>query len=439
MRIMHVWALVGMTILVLFLSEEASFAYHLQAEIDNAEKGEVIHIPSGVYEGSFIIDKPVTLIGDGEVAIVNKSGDYALFIKSDDVHVHNLTIVHENDQLDLSAVRIEGNRNVLSDITLHTNGMGIVLNAANQNILRNLSIEGAFRDSEFTGSMLTREGNGIDLFRSNENVIENVKIQYVQDGVYIEQSEKNTIRDSYVAHSRYGFHFMFTKRSHVLNNISEHNIAGAMVMGTIGTNLQNNQFRKQSFHVHSQGLMLYDVHHATVLNNVLEENLTGLYIESSTNNQIHGNVVYANYIGLNVVRSQDNQISYNDFINNQISARAKDSYENIVRHNFWDEYKGLDITGEKISAIPYHADLIFPSIVTNKPAFQLFADSPGLMFLQFVLDVDRTQTLTDEAPLMNASQLLASVRFEMKRSDMVIYSFAMIISLILMYVGGRKS
>lgn len=439
MKSIHVCAIVCTTVLLLFLTEKETLAFDLQSEINRAEKGDVISIPSGEYEGPFTIRKPITLQGNGDVTLLNKEGKYTLLIDSDHVQVHGLTIEHDHDQLELPAVLIKGDDNVVSDVVLSTSGMGIVLDKANENVLRKITIEGAFRDSEFTGSMLTREGNGIDLFQSHANLIEDITIQYAQDGIYVEQSEGNTIRNSHVAHSRYGFHFMFTKRTNVIDNLSEQNITGAMVMGTIGTHLENNRFRKQSFHVHSQGLMLYDVHDATVKNNVLEENLIGLFIESSTNNRIEGNQVFANYIGLDVLRSERNAISQNDFMNNQISARAKDSKDNHVMHNYWDDHYGLDVTGDKISAIPYDADLLFSSLIANKPAYQIFADSPGLFFLHFVLDTDRDKTLSDEAPLMEASKLPKVIHSERKTVDVIVYSLAILMSSLIIYVGGRKT
>lgn len=438
MKSVHVYLVVICVLTLFIVFTEKSMALDLQSEIDTAEDGDVIVIPAGEYAGPITIQKSLTLQGDGNVTLVSES-DVTLFIESDEVKVDGITVLHNNPQLDSKALLLRGSRNQISNVTVHTRGMGIVLENANENVLQNIRIEGAFQDSDFTGSMLTREGNGIDLFQSNDNLIENVEIRYAQDGIYVEQGTGNTIQDSYVAHSRYGFHFMFTQQSSVFRNLSEENIAGAMVMGTVGTHLEDNIFRKQRFHVHSQGLMLYDVHDARVLNNVMEENLIGLFLESAIDNEIEHNEVSANYIGLEVLRSEGNVLSNNNFVNNQIPARAKDSHDNFVYRNYWDSHYGLDVTGERVSVIPYEADVLFPSLIANKPAFQLFADSPGLFFMQFVLDMDRSEALTDEAPLMEASsQSTDLVPIERNSKDVMLCSFALIASLFTMYVGGRK-
>ena len=42
--------------------------------------------------------------------------------------------------------------------------------------------------------MGTRKGNGIDLWRSNRNQIENLMISNVSDGIYLEQSRENLVQ-----------------------------------------------------------------------------------------------------------------------------------------------------------------------------------------------------------------------------------------------------
>ena len=60
-------------------------------------------------------------------------------------------------------------------------GYGIRLDEAND-----VRIE----DSEIMGR---RKGNGIDLWKSNRNQIENLFISNVADGIYLEQSNENIL------------------------------------------------------------------------------------------------------------------------------------------------------------------------------------------------------------------------------------------------------
>ena len=267
-------------LLVSYTGVEEAFAFHLQEVLDKTEEGAVITLPSGEYEGPFTITKPITLEGSMEAILYNKVGESTLTLNSDGVHITGVMIVQEKEKRDAAALLIRGDENMISNVIIETSGMGIVLEQANQNKIHHVKIKGPFQNSAFHGSMLSRQGNGIDLFRSNANLIDEVTLQYVQDGVYIETGEGNIVKNVSVSDSRYGFHLMFTRNTSLLNNVSERNITGAMIMETEGTRMEKNQFRKQSNHVHSQGIMLFDVHDAIVMNNVIAENLFGIYIDS---------------------------------------------------------------------------------------------------------------------------------------------------------------
>lgn len=429
---------------IIFTSDEQSFAqFDLQAEIDQANPGAVIFVPEGEYNGSFIIDKPLTIRGQGASTILsNDDGNSVLVIEGEGVELSGFAIEQRSEQLDLPAVFMSGSQHHLSNLRVITDGMGIVLDRAHENTLQDIEIEGPKKQSSFSQSMLAREGNGIDLYVSNHNVIQNVKIRYVQDGVYIEQSEGNEVSNVEVAHSRYGFHLMFTDQTQLSHNVASENITGAMVMGTRKSSLIGNHFYKQSQHVHSQGIMLYDSHEATIYDNRIGENLIGLYMESSTYNLIANNYIANNYIGLDLSRSEQNTISENDWIGNMIPARATSGVENHIEHNYWDGHFGMDVQGERISAIPFDADLLFPAIISKKSVYQLFADSPGMLFLQNVFDVNRSEALSDHAPRMDAINTYFE-RDEMNQEKesfaAIIYSMALFMSIAVMIrFGGRK-
>ena len=62
-------------------------------------------------------------------------------------------------------------------------------------------------DSEILGR---RQGNGIDLWKSNRNQFKNFTISNVSDGIYLEQSNGNTLHSNKIENSRYGMHLMFS-------------------------------------------------------------------------------------------------------------------------------------------------------------------------------------------------------------------------------------
>lgn len=415
-----------------------ALALNLQHEIERAEAGAVIVVPQGEYEGAIIIDKPITLRGEQGAVIRNETDSEVLDIQSDHVTVEGLRIVHETKKLDSPAIIVHGHNNTVRNLSIETLGMGIVLDRANENTISDVVIDGPFKDASSAESMSARLGNGIDLFRSHSNVIERVTLRDVQDGIYIEHSKQNVVRENDVSDSRYGFHLMFTEETKLTNNTALGNITGAMVMGTRGTLIADNHFRKQTGHVHSQGIMLYDVQGASVVANELEHNLIGLFIESSSDNRIERNSIHTNYVGLEMHRSQHNMLVDNEFIANVISARAKDSQPNQVENNYWDDHLGFDVDGDQISELPYHADWIFPSIIAKKPAYQIFAGSTGLFFLNQVMGRSAEAAFTDTAPRMAKAQLQLDRSAEKSGKEIIYYSLALLTSTLILY-GGRRS
>lgn len=430
--------------LILFLSSGGqALAFDLQHEIDQASEGEVISIPAGEYEGPIRIHKPLILQSHHDAVLVNQSNETALVIETDEAEIHGMTVHHQNNQLDLAAVSVTGDHNKLIDLKIQTGGMGVVLADADHNHLHHVTIEGGMQDRTASGSMSAREGNGIDLFRAHDNVIEQARVKWVQDGVYIERSRGNIVRGSIVSDSRYGVHLMFSEQTQLVDNESFGNITGAMIMGTQGTVVKNNYFYEQSKHVFSQGLMLYDVQGATVTQNVIAQNLVGLSIESAYDNIITGNDVRDNYIGLDVTSSENNTLEHNEFMGNMISARATKSQENTIRHNYWEEHNGLDTTGDRVSELPFAADLMYPAIMNSKSIYQIFADSPGLMFLQLVLDIDHTEALVDSAPSMERNgkneQETKGRQQTNPKAARIIYSLTFMISMFgIIKIGGRR-
>ena len=52
-----------------------------------------------------------------------------------------------------------------------------------------------FRMGLFMGQW---KGNGVDLWKSNHNTIQNMNIGNVADGIYLEQSHKNTLSQNHI-------------------------------------------------------------------------------------------------------------------------------------------------------------------------------------------------------------------------------------------------
>ncbi|WP_157729645.1 right-handed parallel beta-helix repeat-containing protein [Tumebacillus algifaecis] len=366
---------------------------NVQALIDSAKPGSTVQLPPGLYEGPVVISKPLQLRGN-EAQLVRASDaptDQPLLqVKASGVVVSGLIL--QDDQTPLV---LEGDANEVTNTSITSRQTAIKLINADHNLLQNLQIRG-------TEPELNDRGHGIELRQANDNRIENSQFQFVQDGIYLEHSARNQISHNHITDSRYGVHLMFTERSRISDNLLERNVTGAMVMEDVGSHILNNRIFKQSGHVHSQGVLLYNVTHASIANNLIADNRIGLYVDSSTANSILDNDISNNFLGVLMTGATDNELRGNVWSGNVVQAQAVDSSNNRLWANFWDTHRGLDLNGDNLSELPYLASPFFLALTDAVPAYQLFFQAPGFAVLEEMFTSKTDHWLQDTAPLLAA-------------------------------------
>lgn len=371
----------------------------LQSLIDDAASGEVVTIPAGTYQGPLAIKKPLTLITDGEVTINGAGTDPVITVEADHVSIEGLQIVDERERKPRDpTVLMTGSDHVLRDISIRTNGTGVLLQEANCNLIDRVVVEGLTSAQGITGT--TMRGNGVDLRKSHDNEIVSSKVINMFDAFYVEESNGNLVHQNEAQDSRYGYHLMFTENNVLSDNTGNHNVTGAMVMGSKGSIIRNNAFSKQSENVNSQGILLFDETQAIVENNRVEGNRVGIYIESSSDNRFSGNELIRNFIGIQMIESSNNELSHNDFLANVIQAQATDSADNQMSENFWDDLQGVDLTGTGRSDLSYQINPFYITLTGELPQFQMFFGSPGMNFLESLFHHPNDSWLQDRSPLM---------------------------------------
>lgn len=404
----------------------------LQRMINEASPGDVIKVPAGEYSGPIVIDKPLTVQSNGAATIRGNQVDPVITVLSEQVTLDGLKIIHQSPDKDTRAILVEGNHHNLNNLTIRTDGYGIVLRDAHQSRITENTITGN------ADRPVSERQNGIDLFGSHDNVIANNDIIYVHDGVYMERSEDNKVTQNHVTNSRYGFHLMFTEGTILSQNQSEQNVTGAMVMGTRETSVRDNQFSEQLNHVYAQGLLLYDVQNAEVHHNVINANLVGMLIQDSKENRIYQNHVAANFIGVQLLNAEHNDIFENNFVANVVSGQAQHSAFNRVQGNYWDSHMGLDLDGDDHSEMAFRADPFFYTIVKDKPAFQIFFQAPGMVFMENLLKSDTNLWMTDTAPLIEP---VTESEVENRSSSLLFIGFSVLLllySFYFIYFGGIR-
>lgn len=368
----------------------------LQPMIDRSASGDVIVLESGRYAGPITIDKNITIQGDPTVIVVNAEATSTIMIRSDGVKLRGFTIEHDANA-QTAAIQVEGNNSEITDLHTQTQGFGIIIRNSSQAAIQRNKITWVGSGSATS----SQKGNGIDLYNAHDSYIEGNEITGMRDGIYLENSRISTVRNNRLLHTRYGIHCMYIDGSSVMDNTGEENMTGAMIMGVKNTVISGNSFRKQSTHVHSQGILLYDVHQSSVLNNVVEGNRVGMNIAESSGNEIRGNAVLRNFVGIQLVLAEDNEFTHNQWVSNVIEASALDSPNNVMMENYWDSFQGLDLNQDGISEISYAINPFYEQLVSRNSAYQLFFQSPGMVFLSDLFTEGREQWTTDKSPRMS--------------------------------------
>jgi nitrous oxidase accessory protein len=407
----------------------------LQSIIDQARPGDVIDLAPGTYQGPVSIGKSITLRGGGAATLINTAQEPAITIQSDGVILKGLNIQHAADG-ESAAIRVRGDEVTLEGLAIHTAGFGIVLRDADKGVIRNNRIRWFIPQGAAPGE----RGNAIDLYNSHGNSIMDNEISYLRDGIYLENSRDTLVKGNRLMYLRYGIHCMYIDGSRITDNVGEYNVTGAMVMGVTNVHVSGNSFRKQSQNVHSQGILLYDVRTSSIVNNVVEGNRVGIYMEKSAENELRDNVVLRNFIGIQLSEAEGNQFHRNGFIANVIEAEAADSTANVMEGNYWDSFQGLDVTNDGISDIPYAINPFYQRLISRNSAYQLFFQSPGMNFLSEMFAGSKEQWSADRAPLMKLDAAAPIQTVPKDGTVMVIGWLLLFVSVItIIYLGVLRS
>ncbi|WP_428910220.1 right-handed parallel beta-helix repeat-containing protein [Niallia sp. Krafla_26] len=396
----------------------------LQSKIDGANPGATIEIQEGEYEETLLISKPLTLVGKGDVLLRSCDVQPLLAISGESVTVKNINLEHCGENNEDTAIYVSGSNHVLDGLRIETKRFGIRLDEANGITIK---------DSEIVGR---RKGNGVDLWRSNRNQLENLNISNVSDGIYLEQSNENLLRNNTIQMSRYGMHLMFSNDNLLSENTSQSNVTGTMVMESKRTSIHDNRFYSNKNNVNSQGLLLYLTSDTEVTNNEFNANRVGVYIEEAENNHINTNKIMNNFIGIQFLNANGNKAVNNTFVGNVNAAQAISSSNNKVNGNYWDTASKVDIDGTGKSNIHFTADPYFLTLTNAVPEYGLFFQAPGLILLQNLLKSPPEQILTDHAPLMDMT--LEVERETSSYSGLWIMSAVMILASLSLFLLGRK-
>lgn len=382
----------------------------LQKLIDETPINGELTLEGREYQGNIEITKPIKLIGKKDTVISGDGKGNVILIKTSGVTLKNLQIQHSslsrNSDEEYSGIRSMGDDNQFINLVIDDVYHGLYLNSSKRNLVRNVNITG-----QGTGK-LGSQGNGIQLVRTSDNVIENCTISNTRDGIYVEYADHNEIRNNFVSETRYGLHYMYSNDNTFYKNRFNKNTGGAAIMHSHGIILKENQF---SFNQGSRsfGLIIQTSSNNTVLENEFYLNQRGIYLEQSTQNKIEGNKFFHNEIGIELWTTSTSQVfTKNHFKQNvanvlTIGAESYNQWNQNGIGNYWGtELSVLDLDQNQIGDTPVEYRSSLYKLVQENELAYLFLKSPAITIYEKINEVLSTQKVmvVDEFPLIKEKQ-----------------------------------
>jgi nitrous oxidase accessory protein len=358
----------------------------LQPLIDNAEEGSTLLLEPGNYAGPVLIDKPLTLDGQGKVTVDAGGKGSVIVVETDGAVIRNLHLTNSGEShndID-SGVQVRGRFNVISDNVIDNCLFGIDLQQSENNIVRRNRI------SSKPFELGTR-GDAIRLWYSFDNKVTDNIISDSRDTV-VWYSANNTIARNTSYDSRYSLHFMYSRYNLVEENRYYNNTVGVFLMYSDGVVLKNNYIAHASGST-GVGIGFKETSDVTVEGNKILYCASGLYIDISpfqpdTINTFSNNLIAYNGIGIRFLNDwKGNEFRENRFIDNLtqvVVSSGKTASRNVWEGNHWSDYEGFDEDRDGVGDTPYELYVYADRLWQDVPYAQFFKGSPVLEVMDFL-------------------------------------------------------
>ncbi len=357
----------------------------LQLYVELTPEGGTLTPPPGEYSGPVVIRKRITLDGKGKVR-VNGGGDGTVItVEADLAVVRGLFIQNSGDSHDTvdAGILVKANDTLIEDNTITDTLFGIHLSNAHGNRIIGNRISSRGKD-------VTLRGDGIRLWYSHENLVQDNDIEYSRDMV-LSNARENRIIGNRIRHSRISMELIFSPENEILGNRFEDNYNGVTV-------------------IYSDELVIADNHMLDM------RKLTGygISVKESYQIRIDGNEIAHCAIGLlatspleaeNILTIENNLFTFNDvatyfygekggheihgnlFIDNFVDVMGSTTGTSRLNHwekNYWDSYSGFDLDGDGIGDQPHRVYLYADRIWMDRSMARFYRGTPALSLIDFV-------------------------------------------------------
>ena len=373
----------------------------IQEALVHASDGDTIVVHEGVYAGPVVIDKSVTLTGNGMPVIHGGGRGTVVFAHAPHITLQGFKIRDSGDLLaeENSGVLVTGSDAAIEGNRFEDVLFGIYLRQAPRTLIRNNVLSGKVLP-------LPRRGDLIRVWYSDDVTIEGNRMHRGRD-VVLWFSKSLNVNQNIVKEGRYGLHFMYCHDAVVEENLISGNSVGTYLMYSSDLRLRRNRVldnRGPS----GYGVGFKDMDGALLSDNLIANNRVGLFFDRSTG-VFRKNLIAYNDIGIELLPSSgDNTFEENSFFENSEQVGLENLGSRAVTQwsqNFWSDYRGYDRDHNGIGDTPYQAVQFFERLTSEHPVLRLFFLSPSHQALDFASSLfpifAPQPKLSDQTPLMS--------------------------------------
>jgi nitrous oxidase accessory protein len=350
------------------------------AALSAAERGDTVVLAGRFHEHVTVTTPNVTITSaPGQWGVLDGGGE-------GDV----VTVDAPNVTLDRVWVRNNGYDAGTNDAGVWVNGsgarvvdsrvtdvtFGIWVNGVDGVLLRNNTIVG--RESV---RPLTRRGNGVQLWKTEDTLVAGNRITDVRDGIYYSWAKSVVARNNTMWQLRYGVHYMYSDDCRLVGNTAFDNDAGYALMVSQGLEIVDNVAVNNTGRS-GHGILLKSVDRTTVRGNHVVGNDNGLYVYNSLDNRIVDNLVLDNDVGVHLTAgSVREEVHGNTFVANGEPVKAvlgqQVAWNDSSRGNYWAGARVADADGDGVSEVRYRPAGTVERLTQRNPLARTFAASPA--------------------------------------------------------------
>ena len=280
--------------------------------------GDTIVVDAGTYYEDLVVNKSLTLQGEGLPTIDAQGLDNAINITVDNCVVRGFRCVNANNS---GILLFDSSNSEICDNTCENNNIGISFTGSNCRLVDN--------------SMANNSYIGIHMMYSHNSTI--VNNTFVNDGL-LAGSYKNSVKNNTVCNNTVNGKLLI-----YLEDASDQTItdAGQVIL----VNCDNITIKNFDLSDTTVGIELFGTNNSRILNTNVSNNYYGILLGYSSNNALMGNDVSNNVYGISLfLSSTDDRVYHNNLLyntNQAVDDTGTNSWDNgyPCGGNYWSDYE----------------------------------------------------------------------------------------------------